>query len=272
MKKLFSIILLGIAAYAEPIVFASGAQSKTFFQIANNIKSISPTPLDIRTTKGSVENLVRLANNEAGIGLAFADAYYQFKKQNKSATHLQIIGTAGEGCLYVAANNKIKSEDDLQKSGINVAIGKKGAGSNSTWEVVGMLDKDYLKPAISYEGDAVAVQKLGQGDVDAVLQMQSPSINNQIVTLVNNYNKTNNGKLQFIDFNDHSLNDKLENGKPIYEYKKIEVAEGIITKTKVETVCTPTLVVVNTELVSDETIDALTEMLIMKSTTVLNGI
>lgn len=276
MKKfLLGSVLLGVFSsnlFGDALVFTSGATSKTFYQVANNIKSISPVDMEVKPSKGSVENLYRVAKGEAGIGLTFADAYYQFKKQNKGSGNVQIIGTAGEGCLYVATNGKVDSEDDLQKEGINVAVGKRGAGANSTWEVAGMLDKGYLKPSISYDGDATAIQKLGQGSLDAVLQMQSPSVENKIITLVNNFNKTNSEKLKFIDFNDYSLNDKLENGKPIYEYKKIVVEKGTFSDTKVETICTPALVIVNTDLVDEDTVDDLTEMLILKSTTILNGI
>ena len=283
MKKIVLLVVcltaLVCSAFAQDITITTGAKSKTFYTLGSNLSKLMTSKPQVITSSGSMDNLDKLYKNEAGIGFAFADSYALFTKSHKDAANkLQIIGTAGKGCLYVAVNKngKIKTEDDLQKSGVLVAVGKQGAGANATWDFAGLLDSDYKLPAITYEGDALALNKLSTQalnsignqklPVGAVLQMQNPSVNNKFVSSV-----VNNPNLELIDFDDYSLNDKLPNGSAVYNIQKIAIAEGTFVNKKINTICTDTLIIANTEIIEEDTMEELAEITLNKSSSILVG-
>ncbi len=256
-----------VALFGNDIVISTGAKSKTFYKIGTNIQGVVPN-VDVITSKGSIENLENIKNGKANVALTFADAYKSYiTKYPEMANKTTILGTAGYGCLYAAVrkDGKVSNEDDLQKKDIKVAIGKRGAGSNATWEFMGQLDKDYKNPIIEYSGDNIALGKLKSGQLDAVLQMQNPSLDNAIVKAVNSSKD-----LEFISIDDYSLNDTLPDGQPVYRYKNVSVSSGVFVNSSVKTICSDTLVIVDTGL-DEEMHEAIANVLVNNQSTVLSG-
>ena len=284
MKKLLVIgfvSLMGLFSVAQgsDLVITSGAEKKTFYTLGTNLSKLLKEKPKVETSKGSMQNLEKLDEGKARIGFAFADSYALYIKNHPQAVNkLNIIGKAGKGCLYVAVNKngKVKSEDDLQKEGVLVAVGKEGAGANATWDFAGVLDKDYKKPGIVYQGDAIALnalatqapQAIGNSHmpISAVLQMQNPSVTNKFVNDV-----LANKNLEFIDFDDYSVDEKLPNGEKIYSVEKIDIQKGFMNDKEIKTICTDTLIIANSELVDDDLMEQLAEISLNKQSSILMG-
>lgn len=249
MKKLLSLVVFGVlslGASAETII-SSGPLEKSFTKMADNLVELigkdakGEAKATNLNSNGSVENIDNLISGKAQIGFAFADSYKLKITQDPRASKLKVLGVLNKGCLYVAVKNggKISDDGDLEKTGVTVDIGPKGAGSNTTWEYLGSFDNDFKKPNTIElgGGDPASLNALEYGNIDATLSMQSPSTKNVFVQDV-----LANKNLKFLPITDGDFTDKLPDGKPIYTKEKILISEKGFFNTNLETICTDVLV------------------------------
>lgn len=249
MKKLLSLVVFGIlslGASAETII-SSGPLEKSFTKMADNLIELigkdakGEAKATNLNSNGSVENIDNLISGKAQIGFAFADSYKLKITQDPRASKLKVLGVLNKGCLYVAVKNggKISDDGDLEKTGVTVDIGPKGAGANTTWEYLGSFDNDFKKPNTIElgGGDPASLNALEYGNIDATLSMQSPSTKNVFVQDV-----LANKNLKFLPITDGDFTDKLPDGKPIYTKEKILISEKGFFNTNLETICTDVLV------------------------------
>ena len=249
MKKLLSLVVFGVlslGASAETII-SSGPLEKSFTKMADNLVELigkdakGEAKATNLNSNGSVENIDNLISGKAQIGFAFADSYKLKITQDPRASKLKVLGVLNKGCLYVAVKNggKISDDGDLEKTGVTVDIGPKGAGANTTWEYLGSFDNDFKKPNTIElgGGDPASLNALEYGNIDATLSMQSPSTKNVFVQDV-----LANKNLKFLPITDGDFTDKLPDGKPIYTKEKILISEKGFFNTNLETICTDVLV------------------------------
>ena len=252
MKKVLSVatvavLSLGVVSASAESVISSGPNEKTFTKMADNLVGLigkdakGNSKASNLNSNGSVENLENLISGKAQIGFVFADSYKLMLSQDPRAAKLKVLGVLNEGCLYVAVKNKGKIADDgdLEKDGVTVDVGPKGAGANTTWEYLGTFDKDFKKPnRIELGGgDPASLNALDYGTIDAALSMQVPSKNNTLVQDV-----LANKNLKFLPITDGDFTDKLPDGKAVYTKKDIIIKEGNWSNTTLSTICTDVLV------------------------------
>ena len=134
---------------------------------------------------------------------------------------------------------KVRNEDDLQKKGVTIAIGKQGSGSAVTWDYMRELEEGYKKASVSFTGGSHAFGKLalsakeGKSDIDAVMWVTKPNINNKYLKLVRD-----NDKLKMIAVNDKDLNDVYKPlDRPIYEFDSLPTRNGFFSAGAVKTPC-----------------------------------
>ena len=146
--------------------------------------------------------------------------------------------------MFVAVKDggKINSEGDL-KSGVKIAIGDPDAGSYASWSYLQSLEKDYAKTETYAKGGLRALAKVTTGEYDAFLWVSAMDKSNKFLDSVN----AKDSGLKIIDLNGWHLDDKLPNGKPIYEMKKAVLSSGFFTDNKVKVPCMKTLVVANAD-------------------------
>lgn len=259
MKKLLSLVVFGVlslGASAETII-SSGPLEKSFTKMADNLVELigkdakGEAKATNLNSNGSVENIDNLISGKAQIGFAFADSYKLKITQDPRTSKLKVLGVLNKGCLYVAVKNggKISDDGDLEKTGVTVDIGPKGAGANTTWEYLGSFDNDFKKPnAIELGGgDPASLNALEYGNIDATLSMQSPSTKNIFVQDV-----LANKNLKFLPITDGDFTDKLPDGKPIYTKEKILISEKGFFNTNLETICTDVLVLGSENLATED--------------------
>lgn len=272
LSKLSKVVLslgvvaaLGLSVASADVIISSGEKSKSFNQMAERITQIINRKDIVNiTSKGSLENIDNLISNKAQVGLAFADSFMYKKASDPRAEELKIVGTLGKGCLYTVAKKggKISDSGDLEKTGVIVDPGKAGAGANTTWAYLGDLDSDFKKPTVMNIGGDMGLGAVISGQTDAMLQMQHPSIGNNLVKDV-----LASKDLKFVPMKNWSFNSKLPNGKAVYTKETIKLEDSFIGGT-IDTICTDTLVLTN-ENVSDDDMDLIAGIILRNQKVIL---
>lgn len=268
MKKIAIIAIAGLLTYSSAeVVISSGEKSKSFNKMAERITQlVNRKDVTSITSKGSVENIDNLISGKANVGLAFADSFMYKLASDPRASDLKIVGTIGKGCMYAVSkkNGKVNKASDLETKGVIVDPGKIGAGANTTWSYLGVLDEDYKKPTIQNVGGDMGLSAVISGQTDVMLQMQHPSTENNLVKDV-----LANKDLQFVPFTSWAFNDKLPNGKQVYTKETIKLKENRFSDDTLETICTDTLVLANSS-VSDEDLDLIAGIVLRNQKVILS--
>lgn len=273
MKK--SILMLAVASglalqavpvFADEVIITSGREGLTYNGIygVNLSDALSEYGHEVTllTSKGSLENLDRVATNEAQVGFAQSDAFMFWKTKNANqAQHIELSGELGEECVFVAVreDGKIKSEDDI-KEGTRIAVGETTSGSFASWSYLQTLNPSYAKAETYAKGGLRSLAKLNTGEYDAFLWTAAINKPNDYLDVV----MAKNSGLTILDLNDWSLNNKLPNGKEVYVFKKAVVKPGTFSDTKVEVPCMKTLVIANSET-SEKLLDNLATVMLKNS-------
>ncbi len=259
-------LCLSFSATAQDVVITTGQQGLTYNAVYGvNIASAMSEygySSTVITSKGSLDNLYKVASGEAQIGFAQADAYqYWRQRHGNEAQHVDIIGELADECVFVAvkAGGKIDDESDL-KAGMKIAVGEPTSGSYASWQYLQSLEKDYAKVETYAKGGVRSLAKVTTGEYDAFLWVSAPDRSNKFLEAVNQKDSG----LTVINMNGWHVDDKLPNGKPVYELKKATTETGWLSDSKVKVPCTKTLVVAN--------VDAGDEMLETASTVLLKNL
>lgn len=253
MKKLImaaiavaSLCLSNVAAAAD-IVITTGQQGLTYNAVygVNLASALSEYGYSstVIPSKGSLDNLDKVASGTAQIGFTQADAFQFWRSRHSNeAQKVDIIGELADECVFVAVKKggKVSDEGNL-KAGVKIAVGEPTSGSYASWQYLQGLEKDYAK------GGVRSLAKVTTGEYDAFLWVSAPDRSNKFLEAVNQEGSG----LTMIDMNGWHVDDKLPNGKPVYELKKAVTESGWLSDSKVKVPCTKTLVVANTDAGDD---------------------
>lgn len=273
MKKRFlsavtaAVLLCASAgAAANAVTITTGQQGLTYNAVygVNLASALSEYGYSstVIPSKGSLDNLDKVAAGEAQIGFAQADAYqYWRQRHGNEAQHVDIIGELADECVFVAVKSggKIGDESDL-KAGMKIAVGEPTSGSYASWQYLQSLEKDYAKVETYAKGGVRSLAKVTTGEYDAFMWVSAPDRSNKFLEAVNQKDSG----LTVINMNGWHVDDKLPNGKPVYELKKATTESGWLSDSKVKVPCTKTLVIAN--------VDAGDDMLETASTVLLKNI
>lgn len=253
-------------AAANAVTITTGQQGLTYNAVygVNLASALSEYGYSstVIPSKGSLDNLDKVAAGEAQIGFAQADAYqYWRQRHGNEAQHVDIIGELADECVFVAVKSggKIDDESDL-KAGMKIAVGEPTSGSYASWQYLQSLEKDYAKLETYAKGGVRSLAKVTTGEYDAFLWVSAPDRSNKFLEAVNQKDSG----LTVINMNGWHVDDKLPNGKPVYELKKATTESGWLSDSRVKVPCTKTLVIAN--------VDAGDDMLETASTVLLKNI
>jgi TRAP-type uncharacterized transport system substrate-binding protein len=252
--KLAVIAALAVSSLAASTI-TTGSKSGSYYKIGAKLSTI--VPMTVQKSKGSTQNLDRVSKGEADFGIVQKDDYKRFMDKNPGAP-IELIGDLKMECLYVVSSttSKVEADTDMQKDGVKVAIGKKGAGTQATWAYMKSLESGFKKATGIPKGGLRALAGLTSGTYDAALFMQTPATTNKLVKTV-----LANEALRFVPVTDWDLNDKLPSGQPVYTHEKIDLASGFLNDTELKTICTTASVITNTEA-DEDTIDEVIDVLL----------
>ncbi len=270
MNKLFIAVLvlcLAGTTFAAAPVITTGSKTGSYIKVGHNLKEIIGSG-EVVTSKGSVENLDRLMQGEAQIGLVQMDAFAWYALKNPDLENtVEIIGSLYEECAYLAVNKKgkVRDEDDLQdKKGVTIAVGSKGSGTAVTWDYMLKLEPKYKNSMVSFVGGIRALSKLINNEVDAVMWVTRPELDGKMATTVL---KTEN--LDLTGFDDKDLNDKLPaTGQPVYRFRTIDTKKGFLNDKEITTACVDAVLVVRKDT-DEEVLEAVSDALLNYKNTLL---
>ncbi|MBS6740392.1 MAG: hypothetical protein KH310_20205, partial [Enterobacteriaceae bacterium] len=257
MKKFTALaaVLLcaSFCATASDITITTGQQGLTYNAVYGVNLAGALSEYGYKSTvvpsKGSLDNLDKVVSGEAQIGFTQADAFQFWRSRHgNEAQKVDIIGELGDECVFVAVKDggKVGSESDL-KEGIKIAVGEPASGSYASWQYLQSLEKDYAKVETYAKGGVRSLAKVTTGEYDAFLWVSAPDRTNKFLESVNQKGSG----LTMISMNGWNVDDKLPNGKAVYELKKAVTESGWLSDSKVKVPCTKTLVVANTDAGDD---------------------
>lgn len=239
--------LLAVTAHADELSITTGRAGGAYFEAGKDLaKALGISPAAARASGGSEQNLERLMRGEAAIGFTQIDAYATFLRRNPAdAANVEIVGSFGQECVYVAAleNGAVADDGDLQKEGMRVAVGAAGSGSAITWQYMATLEPGFAKAKAVYEGGTTQLAKLLAGQIDAFLWVSSPAKLDQEFLATVRGNK----KLRLVPVTDWDLNGKLPSGEAVYTFEKMKVEKGMFADTY-KTICMKSVIVVRSDL------------------------
>lgn len=257
----------GAAGAEGSYVISGGTSGGAYSKAAKNLANLLGSDSEALPSKGSIDNLQNIFSGKADAGITQLDALAYFMGKNPDAK-LEVMGTLFTECIHLAVSTdgKVQDEDDLQSKGVSIAIGAAGSGSAITWEYLMTLEEGYKNAAVKFIGGnrALAALTSASSGVDAVMWVARPALDNPFLVSV-----MNNEKLKMIDLDDSDLNDTYAPiGKPVYEFKKIDIKAGLFGNKKVMTPCVDSVVVAHSA--SDEAfLDKLSGLVLNYKSTII---
>lgn len=259
--------ILSASSLADPATIAGGMPGGTYYGVyGNNLMQVLKAKghdTHVLETKGSMDNLQKLANGEAQLGFAQLDAYAKYLKDG--GKQMEIIGSLGKECGYliVKKDGKVTSEKDLRKvKDATIAIGDEGSGSAVMWQYMTALVPDYKNARIAYVGGTRAINQIGTpGGSDAFLFVTAPGNPNHKLIQAVNANKD----LKFVEIDKGGLDSKLPDGKQVYEFEKIPICSG--WGCNYETICTASYIFAS-PTATEKVLNAVSDVMAMSPKTI----
>lgn len=266
-----AVTLASSQVIANEVVISTGSRGGAYHATGEQMAKIL-TEYDyeakVEKSKGSVENIDRVANGEAALGFTQLDAVAWWMTRNPTkAKSFKVLGNLFPECVYIAVNKDgpIGDEGDLQSDKGKIAVQKKGSGAAVTWEYMRELNAGYAKSQTFYKGGMQVLSQLASqpdGDINAFLWVSNPE------KLDQRYLNTvlNNDQLELINVNDWDLNDKHEElGRSIYRFEKPEVKKGFLNDQEIKTICMDSVVIASNNA-DDDMVDDVADILINNRT------
>lgn len=274
MKKLFLGVLaffsFAVAAAGQDVVITTGQQGLTYNSVygVNLAGALSEfgNRARVEPSKGSLDNLDKVAAGTAQVGFTQADAFQFWRaKHPNEAQHVDIVGQLARECVWVAVkkDGKIDGAKDLT-DGVKIAVGEPDSGSYASWQYLQLLVKEYSKAETYAKGGIRSLSKVATGEYDAFLWVSAPGKTNKFLEAVNQ----DSSGLKLIDMSTWNVNDKLPNGQSVYTKEKVSTDSSAFFGNKVDVPCTTTLVVANTEA-GDDLLETVSTILLKNTSRVM---
>ncbi len=176
---------------APDLVIGSGAEGGNYHAIARRLRTLLSQQeehyaVEVRTSLGSLENLVQLDEPDSPVGLVLsqADALKGYLEVNPEfEKELVVMADVGRECVFMigARGGDITTAADLKKPGDRtVSVGRPGSGAAVTWAYLSSLDAGFRNSPAVNEDVIEAMAQLGAGEryskIAATMLVQRPRI------------------------------------------------------------------------------------------------
>lgn len=292
MKKLKQLLIVGLFAltssvYAVSFGTASKDTAKTLvadgkeylyivgtasetgsYYKAGNVLTSGLKKAVSAPTDGSWQNMDLLSEGQINAGFVQADVYNLWLSKNPQFKDKLLASGTGRLEYIQLVMRKGTDEDSLQNDKAKVYVGLGASGGAGSWRNMCLLETNYAKASVitgTYSANSsIAINKLKSKEYDALVLTSYITPKSDFVVKI-----MRDSDIYFADVNDRDLNDTITvNGvkAPIYKFINAPVKEGIFSDTKVETIATEVLFVVNTDLMSTKQLsDVLDRLELIKS-------
>src|ERR1043166_1291653 len=177
-KIVWALLICFYAPVALAFTIATGPSDGTYFQIAQDIKTVAGKEgidIQVMPTKGSIENIQLLGSGKVELAIVQLDALRfvsDVLKQQRGIDlfdSIKVILTLYPEEIHVLSN-KNDIQTFYQLEGKRVSVGTEGGGSAVTAAVLfSMYD---INATVSFDAFEDAVKKMDQGNLDAVVRSE----------------------------------------------------------------------------------------------------
>lgn len=200
---------------------------------------------NLKTSKGSVDNLGKVAAEPNAIGWTQADVYAKWisehPEENMNVTMLGKFPT--KECIFVVVrqDSGIDEVDDFKK-GMKIAVGDAGSGSAESWKNLQSFKKELRDLSTFNAGGIIAQNQVATKQYDAFLYtMSMDKLDNKFLKAI----KMPNSNLKLISLNESEFKAKLPDGSEVYTMMDATSKVNNWSDDKVKVPCFDTVVVTN---------------------------
>ncbi len=270
-----SVLLLLVAPEgrsAEDLVISSGSESGYYYTVARGLRAVLRsqygTPLEIRTSAGSLENLALLDDPASPVAIALtqADALKHYIDDHPEFVSKQVeLADVGEECVFLITGKRkgIKSLADLKAEGSReLAVGRLGSGAAVTWEYMNRLEPSFrhTEPVNVEMIDALLGlrQATRSSAIAAAMMVQRPrTLSAPVETVLDRRDD-----YQIVPIREGDIAPaSFEGGRPVYSFEEVSVGFGRDYRVTFDTICTRGLLIAARAKVSEEQLELLNEVM-----------
>lgn len=237
--------LLSTTALADTLRLTTGMVGGTYHDVLGvnlrNVMRERGINTEVLQSKGSAENLERIASGDADVGFTQADALARWLRTNPTAD-IEILGSLGQECVFMATGGETGLDrfSKVNDSSHRIAVGEQGSGSALSAEYIRMLSDNFGETQTFYQGGMRAMAQVQTGQLDGFIWVTSPENKSHrfFETVISSEES-----LQFVNFDVDNLTDKLPNGQEVYEMTEITLSEGWFFDETIRSPCTGLMVI-----------------------------
>ena len=249
------------------LVIGSGYEGGNYHAIARRLRTLLSQledhyDVEIRTSTGSLQNLVQLDEPGSPVGLALtqADALRGFLDVNPGfVSKFVVIADVGRECVFLigARNGGISSAADLKRSGDRViSVGRPGSGAAITYAYLTKLDSGFRNTPAVNEDIMVALAQIEAhsefSKIAGAMLVQRPRILAPPLKIAVEHPET----YSLVPFRSGDVKrETLPDGKPVYSFETVRVRH-----LDLDTVCTRELLIASKSKVSEDLRSRLAEI------------
>lgn len=251
MRKLIlglTLLSCSFLVASDSIRIVTGSKKGEYYKMGLNMQNLLKD-LDynsnVKKSRGSVKNFKSIAKDVNTIGFAQVDAYKYIKEAKPELFNkIILIGSIKKECAFLVTHEDGPNDDDFfQSKGSKLSVGKKGSGTEITFQRFKALENNFKNTTPYYQSTNISLANVASKEIDGALFVTTPKMSNSLFKKVNA-----NPKLKFADIEDSDLNDKI-NGKQIYTFEDIDTKPGF--GGSVESVCTTSALFANADIDED---------------------
>jgi TRAP-type uncharacterized transport system substrate-binding protein len=247
-------------ARERSIVISAGLEGRGYWGVATRLREVAEEQgfkVEVMESVGSMQNLQRLGDPDAPVGLALtqADALQHFLPSSPGlASQIEILEYIGQECVFIIAraNSGIRTIEDLEQgAGHRLAIISPESGVAITFQYMSTLEPKLRNTRPVYMDTEKATRELMMDDspVDAVMLVHRPKVLTPEIQLALEHPDD----YQLVTIKNKKLNERLPNGDAVYKTLDVVLLRsGAEAKVSVETICTKAFLVANKQKLSTD--------------------
>jgi TRAP-type uncharacterized transport system substrate-binding protein len=236
------------AAEEATVRIASGVSGGTYRDVyAKNLEAeLAGVRVEQLETTGSGDNFELLVARKADLAFVQADVYAtRTSEEPYLMESLSVLGTLSNECIYMARrkDGAVRSVralgEPIDGRSARVSIGPEESGMSGSWDYLVTLEPSLSEASLNNDAGAVALEKLGRGDLDAVAWVTDPSnLDHDLLRRVRE-----DRSLELMPLDDPQLASVLPDGTQVYRLETVQTSPRLLAPDKVSTVCTSALLV-----------------------------
>jgi len=268
----------------DAVVVSTGREGGSYYFIGSRLRGVMmsehQTVVEVLSSRGSLENLIRLDDPSSNVSLALtqADALVAYlEKKPEFDDRFVVLGDVGKECaiLVTGSQSTLETAEDLKSSkDTEISVDTEHSGAALTLRQMARLDPGFgaLTPVYVDVMQALLQIKVASphSKLRALLMVQRPSAAPESVRII----LENPGDYRIVPLLEADVgNLALPDGSPVYTYERVAVGGSKRPNSiEVDTLCTRGLLLASTSKLSREARSRLSRMMLESGSEVIGKV